>query len=53
MAARHGSQLAGQFIIDAGGTVRWSFVEAFERPDQVGCWPSDEEMVATARRVLH
>ena len=53
MAARHGSQLREQFIIDTGGTIRWSFVEALERPDQVGYWPSDEEIVATARRVLH
>ena len=51
-AVKHGAQLAGQFMIDAGGTIRWSFIEALDSPTQVGYWPSDEEVVAAARRVL-
>ncbi len=51
-AVKHGSQLAGQFIIDAGGTIRWAFIEASDSPNQIGVWPSDEEVVAAARRVL-
>jgi peroxiredoxin len=52
-ATRHGSQSAGEFIVDTDGTIRWSFMEARDHPNQVGIWPSDEEIVAVARRVLH
>jgi peroxiredoxin len=52
-AARHASQSAGQFIIDAGGTIRWAFMEAPDSPSQIGYWPNDEEIVAAARSALH
>jgi peroxiredoxin len=52
-ATQHGSQLAGQFIIDAGGTIRWAFIEAPDSANQIGCWPSEEEILAAARSVLH
>jgi peroxiredoxin len=51
--AKHASQSAGQFIIDASGTIRWAFMEAPDSPSQIGYWPSDEEILAAARRVLH
>ena len=51
--ARHGGQLCGQFLIDAGGTIRWSFVEAPDSPNQMGVSPSDDEILAAARRVTH
>jgi peroxiredoxin len=49
---KHPSQLAGQFMIDVGGTIRWAFVEALDNPIKIGYWPSDEEVVAVARRML-
>jgi len=52
-AVKHGSQLAGQFIIDTDGTIRWTFIEALETPHLIGYWPSDEEIVAAARGALH
>jgi peroxiredoxin len=52
-ATKHGSQLAGQFIIDTSGTIRWTFIEALDSPNLVGYWPSDEEIIAAARGALH
>ena len=54
--ARHPGQLCGQFLIDASGTIRWSFVEAPDGPNQIwpfGVSPSDEEILAAARQVTH
>jgi peroxiredoxin len=51
-ATQHGSQLAGQFIIEPSGTIRWSFIEAPDSANQIGCWPSEEEILAAARSVL-
>jgi peroxiredoxin len=51
MFAAHGSQLTGHFLIDAGGVIRWSFVEAQESPDQFGGFPGEDEMIEAARRV--
>ena len=53
MHAEHPSVLCGQFLIDAGGTIRWSFVEAPDGPNQIGVYPSDEEILAAARQALH
>jgi hypothetical protein len=52
-ATKHISQLGGQFLIDGEGTIRWSFVEAPDSPNQLNVSPSDDEIVAAARRVTH
>jgi peroxiredoxin len=49
----HGTQTVGQFLIDSGGTIRWSFVEAPDSANQMGRLPSDEEIVAAARAIRH
>lgn len=41
---RHGAQLAGEFLIDRGGIVRWAYIERFEEG-----FPSEEEILAAAR----
>ena len=51
--ASHGMQWAGQFLIDAGGTIRWSYIEAPDSPNQYGCHPNDDEILAAARAALH
>jgi hypothetical protein len=48
-ATAHGTLGVGQFLIDAGGTIRWTFVEAPDGPDQLGRIPNAEEVLAAAR----
>jgi peroxiredoxin len=50
--ARHGAQLAGHFLIDRDGIVRWTTIEAEGGVGDIGRFPSPMEMLATARRVL-
>ena len=50
--ASHGTQLAGHFLIDRQGVVRWAQVEAAERIADVGKFPSGEELLAAARAHL-
>lgn len=49
IAATHGTQLAGHFLIDRDGIVRWLQIEAAERMGDLSKFPSDEEIVAAAR----
>ena len=49
IAATHGMQLAGHFLIDREGIVRWLHIEAAERPEDLSKFPSDEEILAAAR----
>ena len=49
IAATHGTQLAGHFLIDREGIIRWLQVEAAERIGDLGRFPSDEEIVRAAR----
>jgi hypothetical protein len=49
IAATHGMQLAGHFLIDREGTVRWLQIEAAERIGDLGQFPSDEEILRAAR----
>ncbi len=49
IAAAHGSQAAGHFLIDRQGIVRWRRVEAEERFADLCKFPSDEEILAAAR----
>jgi hypothetical protein len=41
---RHGAQLAGEFLIDRRGIVRWAHIERAE-----AVFPTDEEILAAAR----
>jgi hypothetical protein len=49
IAAAHGTQLAGHFLIDRDGTVRWLQVEAVERIDDLGKFPTEEDILRAAR----
>ena len=49
IAATHGTQLAGHFLIDREGIIRWRQIEAGERIGDLGTFPSDEEILAAAR----
>jgi peroxiredoxin len=49
IAAAHGLQMAGHFLIDREGIVRWGQIEAAERIGDLSKFPSDEEIVAAAR----
>jgi peroxiredoxin len=45
----HGTQLTGFFLIDRDGTIRWSFIEAPNRPDEISNFPGDDEILSAAR----
>lgn len=45
----HGTQLAGQFLVDRDGVVRWSWVEAPYSPDELCRFPSLNDMLAAVR----
>lgn len=45
----HGSQLAGHFLIDREGTVRWAQVEASEGVAHLSKFPSEAELLAATR----
>jgi hypothetical protein len=49
IAAAHGLQLAGHFLIDREGKVRWLHIEAAERAEDLSKFPSDEEILGAAR----
>ena len=49
IAAAHAMQLAGHFLLDRNGIVRWLQIEAFERIGDLSKFPSDEEIMAAAR----
>jgi peroxiredoxin len=49
IAAAHGLQLGGHFLLDRNGIVRWRYIEAAERIEDLSKFPSDEEIVAAAR----
>jgi hypothetical protein len=49
IAAAHGTQLTGHFLIDREGIIRWRQIEAGERIGDLGKFPSDEEIVNAAR----
>ena len=51
MFAAHGTQFTGQFLIDASGVIRWSFIEAQNSPDEMGGFPGEDEMIAAAKAV--
>jgi hypothetical protein len=49
IAATHGMQLTGHFLIGRDGTVRWLQIEAAERIGDLSKFPSDEEILRAAR----
>ena len=49
IAATHAFQLAGHFLIDREGIIRWLQIEGIERIGDLAKFPSDEEIVAAAR----
>jgi hypothetical protein len=49
IVAGHGTQLAGHFLIDRDGIIRWLQIEAGERIDDLTKFPSDEEILRAAR----
>ena len=51
VAAAHGMQLTGHFLLDRNGIVRWRYIEASERIEDLSKFPSDEELLAAAREL--
>jgi len=51
IVAAHGTQLAGHFLVDREGIVRWLQVEAAERIGDLAKFPDDEEILRAARRL--
>jgi hypothetical protein len=49
IVATHGTQLAGHFLIDREGILRWVQVEARERIDDISRFPSETEFPAAVR----
>jgi hypothetical protein len=49
IAAAHGTQMTGHFLIDRDGIIRWLQIEAAERIGDLSKFPTDEEIVAAAR----
>jgi hypothetical protein len=49
IAAAHGTQLGGHFLIDREGIIRWAHIEAGERIEDLSQFPSDEEILRAAR----
>ena len=47
----HGTQFNSQFLIDADGVIRWSFVEAQQSIDDICRFPGEDEMIAAAQAV--
>ena len=50
--AKHWNQLAGYFIIDRDGVIRWTHVEAEHGVADYGKSPSNEEILAVARALV-
>lgn len=49
--AAHPTQFDSQFLIDADGVIRWSYVEAQGSPNELGSFVGEDEMIAAARAV--
>jgi hypothetical protein len=48
IAATHGFQLGGHFLIDRDGIIRWLQIEAAEGPGDLAKFPSDQEILRAA-----
>jgi peroxiredoxin len=51
IAAAHGTQMGGHFLLDREGIVRWGQIEAGERIGDLSKFPSDEEILRAAREL--
>lgn len=51
IAALHRTQFNSQFLIDADGVIRWSYVEAQGSANELGSFAGEDEMIAAAREV--
>jgi hypothetical protein len=51
IAAAHGTQLGGYFLIDRDGIIRWLFIEAAERISDLAKFASEDEILDAARRL--
>lgn len=49
IAAAHGLQLGGHFLLDRNGIVRWRYIEAADRIEDLSKFPSDDEILRAAR----
>ena len=49
IAATHGTQLAGYFLIDREGIIHWAHIEAGERMTDLGKFPTEADILAAAR----
>ena len=49
---RQWNQLAGLFLIDRAGTIRWVFVEAADGPAGIGKYPPEAEIVSLVQTLL-
>jgi peroxiredoxin len=47
--AAHGTQLAGHFLIDRGGIVRWTSIEAERGVNDIGRFPTAGDLLAASR----
>jgi len=46
--AKHGTQLAGHFLVDAAGIVRWAHIEAPDGPNSLCMFPTAAQIMAAA-----
>jgi hypothetical protein len=49
IAAAHGTQLSGHFLIDREGIIRWGQIEGAERIGDLATFPTEEEILRVAR----
>lgn len=47
----HATQREGYFLIDPGGVIRWSRLDAMSGPEELGRCPTEADLVAAARAV--
>jgi len=52
MHAAHGTQVAGEFLIDAQGTVRWTFVEGAGGPLEIPNFPPSDDQILGAVQAM-
>lgn len=53
IVAAHGTQLAGHFLVDQAGIVRWTEIEAPDGPHELGILPGSEQIIAAVAGLAH
>ncbi len=51
--ANHLGQLAGHFLVDAAGIVRWTHIEARDGPESLCTFPTAAQIIAAAGSLAH